>query len=60
MIEIGKVFVAPFNSFTNFKSFCYAKLAIDKVTICAFGKSLGKIIKKSNVLSIDEEKKMLA
>jgi hypothetical protein len=41
-------------------SFCYLKLVIDKVTLCAFGASLGKIVKKSNVLSIDEEKKMLA
>jgi len=41
-------------------SYCYLKLAIDKVTLCAFGASQGKIVKKSNVLSIDEEKKMLA
>jgi hypothetical protein len=41
-------------------SFGYVKLAIDKITLCVFSASLGKIIKKSNVLSIDEEKKMLA
>jgi hypothetical protein len=31
----------------------------DKTTLCACNFSFGKVIKKSNVLTIDEKKKML-
>jgi hypothetical protein len=56
--EIGKAPTIPFNIFTYARYHC-VKIVGDEATLRASITSLGKSIKKSNILSIEKEKKML-
>ncbi len=56
-METNIVLAIPFNIFINPKYY-RVKLNGDEVALHAFNASLGKTIKKYDVLSIDEERKM--
>jgi hypothetical protein len=61
IMEIGKVPSMPFNLFLLMSSFSVlVKLTGDELIPYASNTSLGKNIKKFDVLFIDEKKKMLA
>jgi hypothetical protein len=56
---LGNAQAIPFNMFSGPK-YHWVKLADDKTTLEAFNTSLGKVIKKYDILSIVENRKMLA
>jgi hypothetical protein len=56
-VETNIVLAIPFNIFSDPK-YCQVKLIGDEVALHAFNASLGKTIKKYDVFSIDEERKM--
>jgi hypothetical protein len=57
-VESSKVPTVPFNIFMDARYRC-VKVVGDETTLQASTTNLGKSIKKSNVMSIEEEKKML-
>jgi hypothetical protein len=59
VVESSKPHVVPFNIFKDLK-YHHVKVGSDKTTFQTSIASLGKFIKKSNLLSIKNEHKMLA
>jgi len=57
-VENGKALAIPFKKNSNVRYQC-VKLVGDEVASHAFVVGLGKVIKTSNVLSIEEKKMML-
>jgi hypothetical protein len=56
-MENGKALAIPLNIFSDVR-YHYVKLS-EEATSHAFGASLGKVIKKSNVLLIEEKMMLL-
>jgi hypothetical protein len=59
IVESNKSHVVPFNIFINAR-YHHMKVVGDEVTLRFSITSLGKFIRKSDVLSIEEKRKMLA
>jgi hypothetical protein len=58
-MELGKTFVIPFNIFMDAK-YRHVKVVGNETTFQTSTTSLGKSIKKSNILSIEKEQRVLA
>ncbi len=58
MVEFGKMLVVPFNIFLD-PRYHQVKVASDEVAFRSPLAGLGKIIKKIEMLSIEEEQRML-